>query len=580
MISDIKNKLQLLPDLPGCYLMKNSNQDIIYVGKAKNIKNRVKSYFTGSHNQKTSLLVSEIEDFSFIVTRNEKESLILENNLIKKHLPIYNIKLIDDKSYPYIYITEDKYPKIIIKRSKKINLDAFGPYPNVLAAKTTVDILNRIFPFRSNVSTTTEAQINMYMGKSLLGDKIDFQNLSRKELINNVSRFLKGDNKEILNVLKEKMNEASLNLQYERAKYYLDIINSINQTINSQLVELKDKTDKDIITFYNDDKSISIHIVLIRYGKIIDVKDIVFEYINSPLDNVMSYIDQIYNDGVYVDEILFSNNFLEDELKLRFKNKYKIPVKGEKKKLVDIALFNAKNNLENYFLLNKAKSDLITNSLMDIQKIIGIYPKTIEAFDNAFLFNTNQITGMIYLYNGYFMKKEYRTFKHDDHKADDLKLLKDAIYRRYYRLLIDKKELPSLIIVDGAENQVKACLSVLNDLNLKIKVIGLKKDDTHRLNAIVYDNQTVILDRKSELYKFFAKISEEVHRFSISFHRKVRLKSNFKSSFDNIAGIGSKTKQTLLEHFKTVENIQKATTEELKKLKLSEKVIRRLKEEL
>lgn len=580
MISDIKNKLQLLPDLPGCYLMKNSNQDIIYVGKAKNIKNRVKSYFTGSHNQKTSLLVSEIEDFSFIVTRNEKESLILENNLIKKYLPIYNIKLIDDKSYPYIYITEDKYPKIVIKRSKKINLDAFGPYPNVLATKTTVDILNRIFPFRSNVSTTTEAQINMYMGKSLLGNEIDFKNLSRKDLINNVSKFLKGDNKEILNILKEKMNEASLNLQYERAKYYLDIINSINQTINSQLVELKDKTDKDIITFYNDDKNISIHIVIIRYGKIIDVKDVVFEYINSPLENVMSYIDQIYNEGVYVDEILFSNNFSEEELKLRFKNKYKIPVKGEKKKLVDIALFNAKNNLENYFLLNKAKSDLITSSLIDIQKIIGIYPKTIEAFDNAFLFNTNQITGMIYLYNGYFMKKEYRTFKHDDYKADDLKLLKDAIYRRYYRLLIEQKELPSLIIVDGAENQVKACLSVLNDLNLKIKVIGLKKDDTHKLNSIVYDSQTIVLDRKSELYKFLAKISEEVHRFSISFHRKVRLKSNFKSSFDNITGIGNKTKELLLKHFKTIENIQKATPEELRKLKLNEKIIRRLKEEL
>lgn len=578
MVSNLEQKLKLLPNQPGCYLMKDNSNKIIYVGKAKNLKKRVRSYFNKAHNKKTQLLVLEIADFEYIITQSEKESLILENNLIKKHTPKFNIKLIDDKSYPYIFVTNDEYPKIIVKRSKKINYNAFGPYPNSKSAYRTVEILNKIFPFRSNISSTTEAQINYHLGKQFLGID-DFENLSRDDLINNISKFLKGDNTKVLDIIKNKMDVCSKNLEYEKALEYKQLIESIKYTSNKQLVDLNDFSNRDIVTFSYNENNISIQILIMRLGKIVDNISSVFEYVGNHLENVMSYIDQIYNGKIYVDEILFSDNFDVKDLEVRFKNKFVIPKIGTKKKLIDFCLTNSLNNLNNYYLINKIDNDRSRNGLNKLNDMLNIKCDYIECFDNAFLFGENMISGMIVIRDSLFSKKEYRTFSHDV-GSDDLSLMKNVIYRRYFRLLMEDRKMPNLILVDGSQNQVNAALEILTSLNLNIQVCGLKKNNSHKLEYLVYDNRDIKIDKSDDLYLFLAKISEEVHRFTISFHRKTKITSNFKSPLDSISGVGPTTRKKLLQHFESIEDIKNAKIEDLQKLKISKKIALAIKEGL
>lgn len=574
----VYEKLKILKDLPGCYLMKDKNEKIIYVGKAKSLKNRVKSYFNNkNHNAKTLLLVSEIYDFDYIITNSEKESLILENNLIKKYLPKYNIRLVDDKSYPYICIVNNENPKIIVKRDKHINFNAFGPYPNTNYAKKVVELLNRLFPYKKGNINDTEQDIYYNMGKNLDKDlKINY--LDKNQLYKEVEKVLNGDNTKIIKLLEKRMEEESNNLNYELALYFKENIDSLKQVSEKQLVESNDFKNRDIISFVYDKNYISICILIQRRGKIVDSKKEIFEYINSPINAVLQYIDLLYSSNIYIDEILFSSNFLKDDVEERFKTKAIIPKIGYKKELIELATKNANDMLLNYNHIYIAKDELIKKAILELESIIGFYPDTIEAFDNAQLYGQGMISGMIFLQNGVFLKDNYRKFKLNSINTSDYHLMIEVLTRRYKRLIEENQKFSSLIILDGGKIQVNACLYVLKNLGINIPVLGLCKNEKHKLEKIYFNQNEIELEKGSNLYKFLASISEEVHRFSITYHKKVRLKQNFKNPLENVYGLGPKLLEKIYKNIKEISDLKNYTLKDFEKIGIGKKLAVRIKE--
>jgi excinuclease ABC subunit C len=583
-LEKLKEKVKFMPNGPGCYLMYDKNNTIIYIGKAKNLKNRVRSYFSGAHNLKTTKLISEIVDFSFVQTKTELEALLLEVNLIKKHLPKYNIKLTDDASYPYIVITEEEHPRIIVSRDLEKDKGLyFGPYPNVYSARETVKLLNRMYPFRKCEFLPKRACLYYHMGECL-APCIENEPIDYTPYIKQVTAFLKGDTKNVIEKLKMMMNQAAEKLQYERALEYKKLIESVEQTTEKQLISLNDFKDRDFIAYKANREDISLQILLMRKGKIIDAKSEIIPRFINPNDQIVSYLLQYYDKRPIPDEICLDAKFDLAEIKEVFGNKAIIPKIGDKKKLVDLAYKNAAYDLKHHELLSKeteVKKEKTLNAFKQLLNLENI--NRIDAFDNAHLFGANPISAMVVYESGRPAKKEYRKYHlKSTLKADDYGAFKEVLYRRYQRVLLERLKQPDLIIVDGGKGQVNASIETLNSLGLKIPVVGLKKNIKHQLESVVYNNNEFQLEKGRELYTYLSSISEEMHRFALDFHQKSRKRSLFVSPLDNIKGVGPVRKKKILQKFITKEKMIKGTIKDYQSIGISEslrqQIIKHLKE--
>lgn len=571
---NLKAKLNLLPTEPGCYLMKNKSDQVIYVGKAKNLKNRVKSYFTGAHNEKTTRLVLEIVDFSYVLTNSEHESLILENNLIKQYLPKYNIRLMDDKTYPYIELTQEDHPRLRVVRKKKPKGRIFGPYPNVYAARETVRLLNRIYPLRKCDTMPKKVCLYFHIGQCLgpCEFKVDY-----KDYIHDVLKFLKGDTKEVVDKLKIQMEQASILMQFEKAIEFRDMINHIESTTEKQIINLNDFKDRDAISFAYNQDDIAIEILKMRQGKIVDHEQVVFSYVGEYKETLLSYLQQYY-ETYMPEELIFSSRFDLEDLEPLFSKKALIPQRGDKKKVADLASKNADYDLEHHFMLYRHKQEKTQKAIDDLSKILDKNINHIEIFDNAQLFGTAPISACIVYKDQKFDKKSYRKYHLKTTTNDDYQAMKEVTYRRYQKNLVEQLKMPDLILVDGGKGQINAAKEVLDQLNLNIKLAGLKKNKKHQLEALVYDNEVYPLLKNSELYQLLLSISEEVHRFAIAFHVKTREKVANQSFLDDIKGIGPKRKLKLLSYFKSIDEMREASYETLSDLGLPDEAINQLKE--
>ena len=561
----IKNKLKLLPEKPGCYLMKNSQGTIIYVGKAKVLKNRVKSYFTGSHNAKTTLLVSEIEDFEFIMTNSNLEAYLLEINLIKKHRPKYNIDLMDDKTYPYILLTKEDNPRLLVVRNTKIKGELFGPYPNVTAARKTVDLLNSLYPFRKCNKIPKKECLYYHINNCLAPCINNVNKEEYDEAIKKTRSFLKGDTSFALNELKAKMDEYSKKLEFEKAMECRDLINSINETTERQKISINDDIDRDVFNYYNDDKNICIYTLFMRNGRIVQNDCIVLELIDEPVEMLANYLIEFYDKSVKPKEIMLPTEI--EDLASLLEVKIFVPKIGEKKQIMDMAYDNAKNTLLTKDELYKSKLERSVNALNELAILLNInYPRRIEMFDNSNTFGSYAVSGMVVYIDGKKAPSEYRKYKVNLEGIDDYGTTKEIIYRRYYRVLMDNLEKPDLIIMDGGKGHLEAVIEVLNSLNLNIPAIGLKKNRHHKTDRIIYNDKEYPIS--GIMYQLLSNMQEEVHRFAITFHRSLRDKGMFNSKLDNIKGLGEKSVQRIIDEFKTIENIKNAKEEDFERIGL------------
>lgn len=567
----IDNKLKLIPHKPGCYLMKNIDGNIIYVGKSKNLKNRVTSYFKSSHTGKTKKLVSEIYDFEYIITSTEVESLVLELNLIKKYDPKYNILLRDDKTYPYIELTNEKVPRLVvvrnpnIKRNRKNTL--YGPFPNVTAARNTVELINRLYPLRKCKTYSKKAclyyHINECLGYCVNKISDDVINQMKEEIIS----FLSGNSSIITNKIKEKMEICSNNLNFEKALEYKTMLDNINVTLEKQKVELDDNINRDIISYYYEGEYISISILFIRGGKLLDRYNKVFPLIGEVSDEVNSFIYSFYDKhSILPKEVLVCDDIDTVSLSSIFQIKFINPKKGIKRKIVDLTTDNAKNAYHEKLELIKKDEEQTSLAMNELGKILGINNLSrVEIFDNSNLFGNFNVSGMVVFIDGKPYKEGYRKWKIMSDMSDDYNTMREVIYRRYFRVLKDKLIKPDLIIVDGGVGQINVALEVLKSLCLDIPIVGLKKDDNHRTNALVASKpiREIPLDKTSNLFHLLTRMQEEVHNYTINYHKKIRSKGALSSILDNIPGIGEVRKKELLKKYKTINKMKECSIEEL-----------------
>ena len=583
----IKEDLKLVPKKPGSYQMYNKNHEIIYVGKAKNLSNRLKSYFTGSHDAKTTKMVSDVEYFKYIVTSSELEALLLELNLIKENRPKYNIMLMDDKSYPYILITNETHPRVLVTRDiKKIkkNSKLFGPYPNVKTCRDTVEILNKVYPFRKCNQIPKKSCLYYDMKQCLAPCIHNIKSEEYKEAITSVSKFLNGNNDELLNTLKLRMINASNNLEFEKALEYRDIIENIEKS-SSQKIILNDKTNRDIFGYAVKDDILSIQVFHMRNGNIIERTGQVFDIVDDVEEMLITYIIQFYQelDVILPKEIIIP--FIEniELLENLIKTKIIIPIKGTKKQLVDLVSENARINLENLQIKKINNLSKTTEPIEELGKLLNIeYPKVIEIFDNSNIQGSSAVSAMVTYIDGVKSPKDYRKYKVKQViGADDYHTMIEIISRRVNRIIKDNLRTPNLFIVDGGIPQVKAAKEAIMKSGLYIPVMGLAKDDKHRTRAIINEDLIEInIDRKSNLFLLLESMQDEVHRFAITFFRNTHSKTMLESELDNIEGIGKNRKQLLLSNFDNIEEIKNASNEKLKSLGIPEKTIQVLKEKL
>ena len=563
----ILEKLKLVPHKPGCYLMKNKDGVIIYVGKAKDLRNRLNSYFHSSHTGKTARLVSEIADFDYIVVSSETESLILEINLIKKHDPKYNILLRDDKSYPYIELTMEKVPRLLVVRNihrKKRQTRLFGPYPNVTAARSTVNLLNRLYPLRKCKTYQKRPCLYYHIGQCLgyCTNNVDPKKV--KEMENDIVRFLKGDDKIVTDKLKAEIEFESENLRYEKALELKEMLDYIKVTLVKQKIETNDNVDRDIFGFYNDGSYLSVFVFFIRGSKIAGHHHQIIPLIDSEGEELTRYIAKFYDKALIPKEILVPNIVDDKLLSDYFKISVKVPERGVKKKLVDMASGNAKKQLEDEIELLLKDEEQTSKVNDELKEVLGLEKlDRIELFDNAHLFGTYNVSGMVVFIDGRPAKNEYRKYKISFDKNDDYGTMKEVLYRRYFRVLKDNLTRPDLIIVDGGIGQMNVAKEVLSGFNLSIPIVGLKKDDKHSTNALVTFDKEIPVEKRSSLFHYLERMQDEVHNYTINYHRQIRSKGLYASILDNVEGIGPKRKEKLLKKYKTVNKLKECSIEEL-----------------
>ena len=567
----IKSKLELLPTSPGCYIHKDKNGTIIYVGKAKNLRNRVRSYFRGSHDTKTEALVSEIVDFEFIVTESNIEALLLEINLIKENKPKYNIMLKDDKSYPFIKITNERYPRLIITRQvKKDGGLYFGPYPDVGAANEIKRLLDRIFPFRKCTNPPSKVCFYYHLGQCMAHTVCHKDEAYFKGMAQEVSDFLKGQDDKIIDELKLKMNTAAQNMEFERAAEYRDLIQAIGTLRTKQRVMAKDLQNRDVFGYYVDKGWMCVQVFFVRQGKLIERDVNLFPYYNDPDEDFLTYVGQFYQEKSHLipNEILIPQDIDEEAVKALVDTKVLKPQRGEKKQLVNLAIKNARVSLEQKFNLLEKSMEKTQGAIENLGKLLQIpTPVRIESFDNSNIMGTSPVSAMVVFVNGKPSKKDYRKYKIKTVVGpDDYASMREVIRRRYSRVMRDGLTPPDLIVIDGGQGQVNIAKLVIQDeLGLDIPIAGLQKNDKHQTHELLFGDplQVIELSRTSQEFFLLQRIQDEVHRFAITFHRQLRSKNSFSSQLDGIEGLGPKRKQLLMKHFKSLTKIKEATVDEI-----------------
>ncbi|HGQ9234297.1 TPA: excinuclease ABC subunit UvrC [Streptococcus pneumoniae] len=567
----IKSKLELLPTSPGCYIHKDKNGTIIYVGKAKNLRNRVRSYFRGSHDTKTEALVSEIVDFEFIVTESNIEALLLEINLIKENKPKYNIMLKDDKSYPFIKITNERYPRLIITRQvKKDGGLYFGPYPDVGAANEIKRLLDRIFPFRKCTNPPSKVCFYYHIGQCMAHTICKKDEAYFKSMAQEVSDFLKGQDNKIIDELKGKMAAAAQTMEFERAAEYRDLIQAIGTLRTKQRVMAKDLQNRDVFGYYVDKGWMCVQVFFVRQGKLIERDVNLFPYFNDLDEDFLTYVGQFYQEKSHLvpNEVLIPQDIDEEAVKALVDSKILKPQRGEKKQLVNLAIKNARVSLEQKFNLLEKSVEKTQGAIENLGRLLQIpTPVRIESFDNSNIMGTSPVSAMVVFVNGKPSKKDYRKYKIKTVVGpDDYASMREVIRRRYGRVQREALTLPDLIVIDGGQGQVNIAKQVIQEeLGLDIPIAGLQKNDKHQTHELLFGDplEVVELSRNSQEFFLLQRIQDEVHRFAITFHRQLRSKNSFSSQLDGIDGLGPKRKQNLMKHFKSLTKIKEASVDEI-----------------
>ena len=567
----IKSKLELLPTSPGCYIHKDKNGTIIYVGKAKNLRNRVRSYFRGSHDTKTEALVSEIVDFEFIVTESNIEALLLEINLIKENKPKYNIMLKDDKSYPFIKITNERYPRLIITRQvKKDGGLYFGPYPDVGAANEIKRLLDRIFPFRKCTNPPSKVCFYYHIGQCMAHTICKKDEDYFKSMAQEVSDFLKGQDNKIIDDLKGKMAAAAQTMEFERAAEYRDLIQAIGTLRTKQRVMAKDLQNRDVFGYYVDKGWMCVQVFFVRQGKLIERDVNLFPYYNDPDEDFLTYVGQFYQEKSHLvpNEVLIPQDIDEEAVKVLVDTKILKPQRGEKKQLVNLAIKNARVSLEQKFNLLEKSVEKTQGAIENLGRLLQIpTPVRIESFDNSNIMGTSPVSAMVVFVNGKPSKKDYRKYKIKTVVGpDDYASMREVIRRRYGRVQREALTPPDLIVIDGGQGQVNIAKQVIQEeLGLDIPIAGLQKNDKHQTHELLFGDplEVVELSRNSQEFFLLQRIQDEVHRFAITFHRQLRSKNSFSSQLDGIEGLGPKRKQNLMKHFKSLTKIKEASVDEI-----------------
>jgi excinuclease ABC subunit C len=580
----LKDKLAVLPEKPGCYLMKNDKGEIIYVGKAKVLKNRVRSYFTGSHDGKTQLLVSEIADFEYIVVSSPMEALLLECNLIKQHNPRYNVMLKDDKTYPYIKITNEKHPRLEITRKVvKDKARYFGPYANAGAASEVKKLLDRLYPLRKCKSLPKQVCLYYHLGQCLAPCVYDVDEAEYQRLVEEIAKFLDGGHTAMKQQLTEKMFQAAENMEYERAKELRDQIRSIEAVMEKQKVTFTDTVDRDIIGFAVEKGWMCVQVFYMRQGKMIERETTSFPYYGTETEDFMSFLTQFYYDkqNALPKEILLPEASEPELLREWLGVKVLTPKRGKKHELVQMACENARISLQEKFALMSKDDARTIQAVHNLGHILGIgTPHRIEAFDNSNIQGTEPVSAMVVFTDGRPDKKEYRKFRIKSVEGpDDYGSMREVIRRRYTRLLKENLPLPDLIVIDGGKGQISAAMDVLeNELGLYIPVCGLAKDEKHKTAQLLFGDPPEPVELRRDSYEFYLlqRIQDEVHRFAITFHRQSRSKSLLTSQLDEIPGIGEKRRKLLFQHFGSLKRMKEATVEDFRQLGIGDKLAREI----
>lgn len=590
ILENIKTKLSLVPKKPGCYQMKDISGNIIYVGKAKNLANRLKSYFTGSHDAKTTKMVQNVYDFEYIITSSEIEAFLLEHNFIKEYRPKYNIILMDDKTYPYIILTNETHPRLIMTRDvvlkgKHRPLKVYGPFPNAKACRETVEVLNKIYPFRKCQHIPKKACLYHDIGQCLAPCINKLEENVYDTYISSVNSVLNGTDNTLIKELTEKMNNASMNLNFEEAIEYRNILTSITELLTPQKMTIQDGKNRDILGYYVLDDLVCVQLLHMRGGKIIERTGEVFDIVDNLDDILCEYIYQLYDNTNLIKPSELLIPYIEgyEMLKELLDLNIIVPVKGIKKQLVTLGCENAQTNLENIHKMKIIKLSKTTKPLEDLANLLDIeYPKVIEIFDNSNISGASPVSAMVTYIDGTPSPKHYRKYKVKTvDKADDYHTMQEIIERRYSRLLKENNKLPNLIVVDGGRPQVKAAKEILNKLQVNIPLIGLAKDDRHRTDAIITsDLEEIRIDKKSNIFLLLEAMQEEVHRFAITFFKQTHSKNTFTSIFDDIEGIGKMRKQILMKEFDSLSDIENASLEKFKSLGFSEKLAKTIIEKV
>ena len=584
----IQSKLELLPTSPGCYIHKDKNGTIIYVGKAKNLRNRVRSYFRGSHDTKTEALVSEIEDFEFIVTESNIEALLLEINLIKENQPKYNIMLKDDKSYPFIKITNETYPRLIITRQvKKDGGLYFGPYPDVGAANEIKRLLDRLFPFRKCTNPSEKVCFYYHLGQCKAHTICQVDSQYFKELAQEVAAFLKGQDDQIIEDLRGKMAGAAQAMEFEKAAEYRDLIQSIGTLRTKQRVMAKDLQNRDVFGYYVDKGWMCVQVFFVRQGKLIERDVNLFPYYNDPDEDFLTYIGQFYQEKSHLkpNEILIPADIDEESVRAMVDTKVLKPQRGEKKQLVNLAIKNARVSLQQKFDLLEKSIEKTQGAIENLGQLLNIpTPVRIESFDNSNIMGTSPVSAMVVFVNGKPSKKDYRKYKIKTVVGpDDYASMREVIKRRYSRVIRDGLTPPDLIVIDGGQGQVNVAKEVIQEqLGLDIPIAGLQKNDKHQTHELLFGDplQVVELSRNSQEFFLLQRIQDEVHRFAITFHRQLRSKNSFSSQLDGIEGLGPKRKQNLMKHFKSLTKIKEASVDQIVEVGVPRAVAEAVREKL
>ncbi len=571
-MNKFKEKLALVPTKPGSYQMKNKDGIIIYVGKAKNLQRRLRSYFTRTVTGKTKLLVDDIADFEYIVTSSELESLILEITLIKKYNPKYNILLKDDKSYPYIELTKEKYPKLKVVRNVKRKKDKnflFGPYPNVYAARRTVNMINRLYPLRKCDKLKKDLCLYYHINECLGYCKYDIDKETIANMTKEIVSFLRGDYKHIEEKITKEMNLASEKLNYEKALELKEMLDDVKITLNKQKIDLNNNYNFDLINYYKDKNYLSIQIFFVRNGLLVGRHEDIVQTLDNVEEDIIEYIIKFYDkNNILPNKILICDDVYKDLLEKYLNIEVFVPKKGKLKSLIDLALENAKQKLESEEETLSKNDEARKKAIDELKELLHLEKVSrMESFDNSHLFGTFYVGGMVVFDDFLPLKDEYRKYKISTDVRDDTKAMKEVLYRRYYKVLMENLEKPDLIVLDGGHAQIKICKEIITGLGLNIPIIGLVKDKKHRTSQIMNQDYEILpVSKESNLFLFFTRIQDEVHRYAISYHRNIKSKGALSSLLDLVPGIGEVKRKELLRKFGSLKKIKEASLEELEQV--------------